>query len=264
MNFYLGVADDRLRHESDQPSIGLILCQDRNRIIAEYALRGMSKPIGISQYELTRALPAALESALPTVEQIEAELRRVGQSARPLAEGQEVDRGQDGPASQAEANRKGPQEMSYDQGRTAESRPLIFCRFWPLPWAAIASPPSRSVRGRLQFLRSGRRQQDRSKSWACCIPHPPEVEWRFMSCPEIPSWAVPPKVGRNPGERSARASDVSGQSSQERRVQNHLESRMLGNLQVRFGVGARVAIPRPTPQTDTAQLRKRIRPADPT
>ena len=43
MNFYLGVADDRLRHESDQPSIGLILCQDRNRVIAEYALRGMSK-----------------------------------------------------------------------------------------------------------------------------------------------------------------------------------------------------------------------------
>ena len=74
MNFYLSVVDDRLRHPADEPSIGLILCQDRNQIIAEYALRGADKPIGISQYELTRALPADLESALPTVEQIEAEL----------------------------------------------------------------------------------------------------------------------------------------------------------------------------------------------
>ena len=55
MNFYLSVVDDRLRHPADAPSIGLILCQDRNQIIAEYALRGADKPIGISQYELTRA-----------------------------------------------------------------------------------------------------------------------------------------------------------------------------------------------------------------
>jgi predicted nuclease of restriction endonuclease-like (RecB) superfamily len=74
MNFYLSVVDDQLRHISDAPSIGLILCQDRNHIIAEYALRGVSKPIGISEYELTRALPASLKSSLPTVEEIEAEL----------------------------------------------------------------------------------------------------------------------------------------------------------------------------------------------
>lgn len=74
MNFYLGVVDDRFRHAADAPSIGLILCQDRNHIIAEYALRGTSKPIGISEYELTRALPVNLQSALPTVEQIEARL----------------------------------------------------------------------------------------------------------------------------------------------------------------------------------------------
>jgi len=74
MNFYLSVVDDQLRHESDAPSIGLILCQDRNHIIAEYALRGVSKPIGVSEYELTRALPPKLQSALPTVEEIEAEL----------------------------------------------------------------------------------------------------------------------------------------------------------------------------------------------
>ena len=75
MNFYLSVVDDRLRHETDAPSIGLILCQDRNQIIAEYALRGADRPIGISEYELTRALPAGLKSALPTVEEIEAELK---------------------------------------------------------------------------------------------------------------------------------------------------------------------------------------------
>jgi predicted nuclease of restriction endonuclease-like (RecB) superfamily len=74
MNFYLAVADDKLRHPSDAPSIGLILCQDRNQIVAEYALRGVSRPIGVSEYELTRALPASLQSALPTVEEIEAEL----------------------------------------------------------------------------------------------------------------------------------------------------------------------------------------------
>jgi predicted nuclease of restriction endonuclease-like (RecB) superfamily len=74
MNFYLAVVDDKLRHESDAPSIGLILCQDRNQIVAEYALRGMNKPIGVSEDELTRALPANLRSVLPTVEEIEAEL----------------------------------------------------------------------------------------------------------------------------------------------------------------------------------------------
>jgi predicted nuclease of restriction endonuclease-like (RecB) superfamily len=74
MNFYLSVVDDQLRHPADAPSIGLILCQDRNHVVAEYALRGVDKPIGISEYELTRALPPSLQSALPTVEEIEAEL----------------------------------------------------------------------------------------------------------------------------------------------------------------------------------------------
>ena len=74
MNFYLNVVDDKLRHESDAPSIGLILCQNRNQVVAEYALRGMTKPIGISEYELTRSLPQELQSSLPTIEDIEAEL----------------------------------------------------------------------------------------------------------------------------------------------------------------------------------------------
>lgn len=77
MNFYLSAVDDTLRHDDDRPSIGMILCQDRNHVVAEYSLRGMTKPIGVSKYELTRALPPALRSALPTVEEIEAELTRL-------------------------------------------------------------------------------------------------------------------------------------------------------------------------------------------
>lgn len=76
MNLYLNLVDDSLRHPTDQPSIGLILCQDKKQLLAEYALRGMDKPIGISEYELTRALPTELASALPTIESIEAELSR--------------------------------------------------------------------------------------------------------------------------------------------------------------------------------------------
>jgi len=74
INFYCNVLDDQMRHESDNPSIGLILCQDKKRVLAEYALRGMDKPIGVSEYELTRALPDSLKSVLPTIEEIEAEL----------------------------------------------------------------------------------------------------------------------------------------------------------------------------------------------
>jgi len=76
LNFYCNVINDRLRHPSDQPTIGLILCQSQDRLLAEYSLAGIDQPIGISTYELTRALPATLKSALPTVEDIEAELGR--------------------------------------------------------------------------------------------------------------------------------------------------------------------------------------------
>lgn len=74
LNFYCNVVNDQLRHEQDHPTIGLILCQTKDNVLAEYALTGIDKPIGVSSYELTRALPKSLQSALPTVEQIEAEL----------------------------------------------------------------------------------------------------------------------------------------------------------------------------------------------
>lgn len=73
LNFYLSAVDDQLRHESDKPTIGLILCRGRNRVVAEYALRGSTQPLGVSEYELTQALPKQLAGELPTVAQIEAE-----------------------------------------------------------------------------------------------------------------------------------------------------------------------------------------------
>jgi hypothetical protein len=66
--------DTQLRHETDAPTIGLILCQTKDRIIAEYSLRDIDKPIGVADYELTRALPEKLASSLPSIEDIEAEL----------------------------------------------------------------------------------------------------------------------------------------------------------------------------------------------
>jgi len=67
----LGKGFFQLKHDTDNPSIGLILCRDRKKLVAEYALRGMVNPIGISEYGLTRALPENLASALPTIEEIE-------------------------------------------------------------------------------------------------------------------------------------------------------------------------------------------------
>ena len=74
MNFYCSAVDSQLRHESDAPTIGLILCQTKDRIIAEYSLRDIEKPIGVSDYELTRALPDTLASSLPSIERLEEEL----------------------------------------------------------------------------------------------------------------------------------------------------------------------------------------------
>ena len=74
MNFYCSAVDAQLRHAGDAPTIGLILCQTKDRILAEYSLKDIHKPIGVADYELTRALPAELASSLPSIETIEAEL----------------------------------------------------------------------------------------------------------------------------------------------------------------------------------------------
>lgn len=73
MNFYLSAVDDRFRHAGDQPSIGLILCREKNRVIAEYALRDIQKPVGVSGYvtRLVETLPAPLKDAVPSVAELE-------------------------------------------------------------------------------------------------------------------------------------------------------------------------------------------------
>ena len=78
MNFYLSAVDDQMRQTEDKPSLGLLLCRDKNRLVAEYALRDIRKPIGVAEWktQLTRALPDNLKSSLPSIEEIEAELAR--------------------------------------------------------------------------------------------------------------------------------------------------------------------------------------------
>jgi len=74
LNFYLSAVDSQLRHSDDHPSVGLLLCKGRDRVVAEYALRDMQKPIGVAEYQLVESLPEPLQTGLPSIEQIEAEL----------------------------------------------------------------------------------------------------------------------------------------------------------------------------------------------
>lgn len=76
MNFYLSAVDDLLRHGDDAPSIGLILCKEKNRIVVEYALRDTGKPVGVAQYRLIESLPKRLQSELPTNDELAREFPR--------------------------------------------------------------------------------------------------------------------------------------------------------------------------------------------
>ena len=76
MNFYCSAVDTQLRHHGDTPTIGLILCQTKDCILAEYSLKGIDKPIGVAGYELTRILPSRYSTSLPSIEVIESELGR--------------------------------------------------------------------------------------------------------------------------------------------------------------------------------------------
>lgn len=74
LNFYIKAVDELLKKPSDNATIGLLLCKEKDQVIAEWALSDINKPIGISEYQLTQELPAELQSKLPTIAQIEAEL----------------------------------------------------------------------------------------------------------------------------------------------------------------------------------------------
>ncbi len=75
MGFYLSAADDLLRRPEDGPTIGIILCRTKNKVVAEYALRDSNKPIGVASYQLTKALPISLAGRLPTTDELEEKLR---------------------------------------------------------------------------------------------------------------------------------------------------------------------------------------------
>jgi YhcG PDDEXK nuclease domain len=76
LNFYLSAVDTLLKAEDDKPTIGIILCRDKNNIEAEFALRNINKPMGISEFNFTEILPEELKSSLPTIEEIERELSK--------------------------------------------------------------------------------------------------------------------------------------------------------------------------------------------
>lgn len=78
LNFYLSAIDIELKKDSDNPTIGLLLCKSKNNLVAEYSLRDMSKPIGISEYKITSNLPAELEKQLPSIEDIRSRIEKQG------------------------------------------------------------------------------------------------------------------------------------------------------------------------------------------
>ena len=77
LNFYINVVDDTLRGEHDNKTIGLLLCNGGDKVVAQYALSGYDQPIGVSDYQLTKAIPDHLKSTLPSIEEVEEELNRL-------------------------------------------------------------------------------------------------------------------------------------------------------------------------------------------
>ena len=75
LNFYLSAVDGILKKEQDNPSIGLLLCKSKNNVVAEYSLKDISKPIGVSEYKITSSLPDNLEMQLPSVEDIQKRIK---------------------------------------------------------------------------------------------------------------------------------------------------------------------------------------------
>ncbi|MFA6010156.1 MAG: PDDEXK nuclease domain-containing protein [Desulfobacteraceae bacterium] len=77
LNFYLSAVDSLLKAEDDNPTIGILLCRDKNKIETEFALRDINKPMGVSEFTLTEVLPDELKGSLPTVEEIEEDMKQL-------------------------------------------------------------------------------------------------------------------------------------------------------------------------------------------
>lgn len=75
LNFYLSAVDGMLKQKQDNPTIGLLLCKSKNNLVAEYSLKDMSKPMGVSEYRVTSNLPVELEAQLPSVEDIQKRIK---------------------------------------------------------------------------------------------------------------------------------------------------------------------------------------------
>lgn len=82
MNFYLSAIDELLKTADDQPSIGILLCKSKQSLDVEYALRGINKPIGVSDFTFAEALPEELKSSIPTIEEFEQEMSRLSESSK--------------------------------------------------------------------------------------------------------------------------------------------------------------------------------------
>jgi len=84
LNFYLAAVDDLLRHPDDAASIGLLLCKTKNQVLVEYSLRNVNSPMGVSSYQLTSSLPHDIQTVLPSIEELEQELRLPDEPGDPL------------------------------------------------------------------------------------------------------------------------------------------------------------------------------------
>ena len=76
LNFYLSAVDSLVKQDDDKPTIGILLCRDKNNFETEFALRDINKPMGVSEFQLTEILPDDLKSSLPSIEEIENELNK--------------------------------------------------------------------------------------------------------------------------------------------------------------------------------------------
>jgi len=74
LNFYISAVDEMLSNKLDKPTIGILICKSKNNTVVEYALKDIKKPLGVSEYELTKLVPDKFKSSLPSIEEIEAEL----------------------------------------------------------------------------------------------------------------------------------------------------------------------------------------------
>ncbi len=82
MNFYLSVVDEQLCHKDDKPSIGIILCKDKDDVVVEFALRDVHKPLGVARYQATEKLPRRLADAFPSVEELKRQMKEAGEKSQ--------------------------------------------------------------------------------------------------------------------------------------------------------------------------------------